>query len=92
MAEEARVGHGPLDPEVAESLTAEEKEWLRSWNRGDEIPGGDEEETEAPDPDASYEDWTNDQLRAELSGRELPTGGVKAELVERLEEDDASEE
>jgi SAP domain len=91
MADEARVGHGPLDEDVANSLTPEEKAWLRSWNRGDEIPGGDEE-TEAPDADAAYEDYTNDQLRAELSERGLPLSGNKAELIERLEEDDASAE
>lgn len=36
---ELRVGHGPIDPDVADSLTDAEKEFLRAWNRESEIPG-----------------------------------------------------
>jgi hypothetical protein len=51
----------------------------------------------APDDDdnsvvdsAVYGEWTNAQLRYELSTRELPQYGTKAELIARLEESDAS--
>jgi SAP domain len=37
-----------------------------------------------------YEEWTNDQLRAELSRRELPRSGNKEELIDRLVADDES--
>ena len=39
-----------------------------------------------------YNEWTNQQLRDELGARELPTGGNKAQMVERLQEDDESED
>jgi hypothetical protein len=53
-------------------------------------------QVETPDdgddmPD-DYNDWKVDELRAELKTRQLPADGVKAELVARLEEDDASTE
>lgn len=41
--------------------------------------------------DVSYEDMTNDDLRAELEKRGLPKSGNKQEMVERLEEDDESD-
>lgn len=44
-----------------------------------------EETTEGGD---GYDSWTNDELRTELSTRELPTSGNKAELVARLVESD----
>lgn len=48
------------------------------------------DEDAADDLSDDYSDWTNDQLRAELSERNLSTEGKKADLVERLEEDDAA--
>lgn len=49
------------------------------------------------DPDApvveeddSYAKWTNEVLRTELTARGLDTEGKKAELVARLEADDAA--
>lgn len=48
---------------------------------------GDEEEEYA-----AYEDMRVDDLRAELQRRQLPADGRKAELVERLEADDAAQE
>jgi hypothetical protein len=40
----------------------------------------------------SYESWTVAELRDELTARDLPTSGLKDELVARLEEDDAAPE
>lgn len=54
-----------------------------------EEPEGDEDEEEE---ETSYEDMTNDQLRAELAGRELSTSGNKEAMVQRLQADDESEE
>lgn len=39
--------------------------------------------------DEGYESWTNAELSAELESRGLPKSGSKAELIARLEEDDA---
>lgn len=47
-------------------------------------PDGDDVAEEAP-----YSEWRVDDLRAELTERQLPADGKKADLVARLEEDDA---
>lgn len=45
------------------------------------------------DPTGSnYAEWSNSQLKAALKKRELPQGGKKAELVDRLKLDDAEHE
>lgn len=45
----------------------------------------EEDEDEVPD----YNAWTNDDLRAELVERKLSVDGKKADMVARLEADDA---
>lgn len=42
--------------------------------------------------DSGYDDKTVDELKAELRKRDLPVSGKHAELVQRLEEDDASDD
>lgn len=90
--------HNPITDKEANSLTSDEKDWLRNWNREDEIPGEGSEDAEPEDDegegdgDGEYDGLSNDQLREELANRELPTGGNKADLVARLEEDDAEQE
>jgi hypothetical protein len=44
---------------------------------------------EPPSPPPPYEDWLADDLREELERRGLPKSGNKAELVARLEANDA---
>lgn len=39
-----------------------------------------------------YEDWTKEELSAELESRDLPKTGNKPELIARLEEADAAVE
>lgn len=41
-------------------------------------------------PEDGYDEMTNEQLRDELRERELSTKGTKAEMIERLREDDAA--
>jgi hypothetical protein len=41
---------------------------------------------------APYDDYTNNELRAELARRELDVSGVKDDLIARLNEDDENEE
>jgi hypothetical protein len=53
-----------------------------------------QKEPPVPEPEATgsvYTEFTVEELRAELRGRELPTSGAKAELVARLEADDAAD-
>ena len=56
----------------------------------DQLVEDTESETEpADEPEPGYEDWTAEQLRGELELRGLAKSGSKAQLVQRLEEDDA---
>jgi hypothetical protein len=87
--------------ELSDPLTDEDKAWMRARNLP--IPGEDDEAGVAqaiqqpdendPGDDESddYNDWKNATLRNELSNRDLPTSGNKADLVARLQEDDAKE-
>lgn len=52
--------------------------------------GDEPAEVEESAAGGGYEDRTVEELRDELRGRELPTSGTKAELVERLQDDDAA--
>lgn len=45
----------------------------------------------AGSPDDSYEHWSADRLQTELRHRQLPASGNKAELAQRLREDDEDE-
>ena len=47
---------------------------------------------EDSDEDLTYADLSKDDLKELLEQRELPVSGNKAELIARLEEDDAAEE
>lgn len=49
-------------------------------------------EVEEEDDLPPYEQWNNDDLRAELVTRRLSVDGKKADMVARLEEDDAKAE
>lgn len=61
--------------------------WMDKYSDEAEVA---EEEIEDVDGD-DYESWTNDQLRAELAGRQLSVDGKKIDLVNRLREDDDKE-
>lgn len=94
-AKALRVDHGPIDEDIVDSLTDQEKEWLRSWNRHDEIPGEDAPEADDDEEtaeDDGYDGLTNAELQELLKARGLPTSGNKDDLVARLEEDDEEEE
>jgi hypothetical protein len=60
---------------------------MRLGENGPETVVQDDEES--ADEDAPYSEWKVDDLRAELTDRQLPADGKKADLVARLEADDA---
>lgn len=65
----------------------------KAWKakHSDEAKAAAETGPEEPEGEEEYVDYstmTNDQLRAELSGRGLDVTGNKAELIARLEEND----
>ncbi len=75
--EELNRGFQPADDSVdASRMYADD-------NDGPEVPMDD-------DGNPDYDSMKNDDLKALLSARDLPVSGKHAELVERLEEDDAS--
>lgn len=55
---------------------------------GTEVTAGTTETT--TEEEGGYETWSNDELSAECESRGLAKSGTKAELVARLEEDDAN--
>ena len=60
------------------------------WERAGENEGGDPKYTRslANSAPSGYDDWTKDELAGELESRGLAKSGSKAELIERLQEDD----
>lgn len=64
------------------------REAWEEWQAAAEVDTEVVEEDDDPE-DVSYSDWTNDDLRAELSERKLSLDGKKADMVARLEADDA---
>lgn len=85
-----RVLSNPLTEDEANSLTSDEKEWLKSWNRHAEIPGEDapaEDDGDVGD-DSDYNDQSVEELKDELRRRDLPVSGSKDDLIARLEADD----
>lgn len=74
------------DPRFNDSRIRER--WLAKYS-DEAAPAEDEADEDIPDdPDDNYEEWTNDELRAELAQRKLSVDGKKADLVNRLREDD----
>lgn len=59
-------------------------------NRPEDYEEPEDEDEEAEEVD--YEAMTNEELRVELARRELSVNGNKAELILRLEENDAESE
>ena len=55
----------------------------------EEIPAEEDEDDEEHESE-SYGGWTKAQLQYELSTRDLPQYGTKAELIDRLETADAA--
>lgn len=58
------------------------------------VPFDSEEDDESDYEEVSYEDMSVDDLKAECAGRTPPlsTNGKKADLIERLRQDDATRE
>ena len=50
----------------------------------------DDEDDEEDGGEGEYSSFTKDELVAEAKSRDLPTSGTKAEIIDRLETDDAS--
>lgn len=75
---------GPVDPGSVEGR-------LRALEAAVGItPQAVPEAPAAEDDVPPYDEWTKEELHAELEARELPVSGTKAEQVERLEADDAA--
>jgi hypothetical protein len=58
---------------------------------GDDPPEPEDEEEDEEEAEG-YDAWSLDELKDELRERDLAVGGKKAELVARLEADDAEED
>ena len=87
--------------DLTKPLSAEDREWLEQRGKYGDLRIADEynppaaadsepDEGETSDSGSDYDGWSKAQLQYELSTRDLTTTGTKAELVERLLEDDAA--
>lgn len=83
-------GYFSNDPRWNDSRIQEH--WIKT--KSDEAqPDEDEvEDEEVEDELPPYEEWKNEDLRAELLGRKLSLDGTKKEMAARLREDDAKQE
>lgn len=90
LEEYAHTGDANTRGETIEELEARLKRMKEE--QGANSSGFESEDEEDDDEDVDYSSWSNDELRAELARRNLSVDGKKADLVARLEEDDASEE
>lgn len=89
LSERANTGTVNTAGRTKEQVAADAAEELRDeLNRPEDFVEDDEDDEE----EVSYESLTTDELRAELSRRGLPVDGRKADLVERLTENDGEEE
>lgn len=78
------------------NLSEEDKIWLRSWDRADEIPA-DQPSTKVDKvadlpvdrTEDDYDAWKVAELRDALKEAGLSTDGHKADLIARLREADA---
>ena len=73
-----------MPKELSSPLTEDDKAWLRSWNRGDEIPGDDNEPVDAGAP---LNDGSGDPADP-FDGKEPPedyNDWTKAQLQHELE-------
>lgn len=92
------------DAKRAEQKAKAEKSWakaqkdakakLKALRKGQEpvVEAPVEEVVDESEEVKPYGEWTNAELSAELTARDLPHSGSKDELVARLEESDKSEE
>ena len=89
--------------DLSQPLSAEDRAWLEERGKHGDLRVANElhpdsvpaEEVADPDDDGTeagdeYGDWSKAQLAYELSTRDLPTTGTKAELSARLVKDDAA--
>lgn len=73
----------------------EDEEETEPPEEADEEEGDDDDEEESDEeegePEDDYDDWTLDELKAELKDRVLKTAGKKSVLIARLRKDDEAE-
>jgi hypothetical protein len=87
------ISRGKAQDDEDDSEETEEEDLTES-----PVEGADDAEDDSDDSDEDdeeeedYSQWSVADLRSELESRELPTGGNKPDLVQRLQEDDESEE
>lgn len=77
----------------ADAVVANHENHLRVLAEMEKAESDDDDGSEdvVVDPNDSYANWSEDDLRAELTERKLDTRGKKNTMVKRLEDDDAAE-
>lgn len=86
-----KMGDGPDAEWQSNSPLWNDSRIRKAWVKREEarLAGEVDEEDEEEVPD--YASMRNDDLRAELAARSLSVEGTKAEMVARLEENDAAQ-
>jgi hypothetical protein len=84
---DANRGHVSNDPWWRDNRVR--TAWLNRYAPEDTDGDGDVDDDDEVDELPSYETLSNDELRAELSTRGLSVDGKKADMIQRLEENDS---
>ena len=91
-SDESEESENPDDSDEEDSDESDEDENPEGFDDGSEEDESDEEDEREGDEDevAPYAEWGYQELKAEAKRRKLSASGSKEQLVERLEQDDAS--